>query len=184
MKAEVPISTKAKGRRVYITAAEFKKLFGEADAAEIKKVATEGIGELMAMPKRFIDALEAIAKSQAIVAEFFSGSRMINLFDPSGLKCGEVVYIDEQKRHDSKGQGNPDRAGGGPDREECVIPPWDPRRCAHPGSRYGWDLVKKQAICSYMCPGWISCPVPHKGPALDGPRETGEGENQGERPGA
>lgn len=48
------------------------------------------------------------------------------------------------------------------------LKPDDPRRCAYPAARYGWDgdpLNRKptdRAVCSICCPYNLTCPVKHR----------------------
>jgi hypothetical protein len=156
---DIPITRTKRGRRVYISAVEFKKLFSDAEILEVKNEALKSLGVLVQGPDRALAALEGIAKSQAIMAEFFS-QRFIYF-----KKDGRVFWGDLDGWEHKKGAGKE----SGADQGNAVIEPDNPKRCASPADRYGWEQlagghegVRGRAVCSIACKFNLTCPVPHR----------------------
>ena len=139
----------------------------KAMTAEITK-GFDGMKKLVDLPERAILALEAMARSQKIVAEFFA-NRVV-LFKMDGSVYWGDWSADRRGRDNEKGatpEGGDDRRKpeGIPEPRphwDSVYPPEDPRRCALPSNRYGWDSREGRAVCSIICPHNLTCPVPHR----------------------
>lgn len=106
--------------------------------------------------ERVASALEAIAKSLCILAEVADFFRSTTSHPNVG---GDIHEAGRGRDSETKG----DRAPGTDDRTKPKHESDRPQleQCQYPIHRYGYDISKSCAVCSYNCPLIRQCKIPH-----------------------